>query len=108
MAQFVIKRNTSNMMPYNDDRPLKGAITCNGGENNLHPSGLRPFNCQELAQLQGFSKSHEFFGNKSSIMKQIGNAVPGKAATPFFKEIVKSLKVFDEEVSAAQQVVEID
>lgn len=68
----------------------------------------RPFNNQELAQLQGFSAKHEFFGGKSSIMRQIGNAVPGKAATPFFKEIVKSLKKFDEEVAEAQQAIEID
>lgn len=95
-------------MPYNGDRPLRGAITCNGGEKNLHPNGLRPFNCQELAQLQGFSKTHQFVGNKSSIMRQIGNAVPGKAATPFFEEIVKSLKKFDEEVAVAQEAIQID
>ena len=107
MAEFVIRKNTSNFTPYNGDRPLRGAITCGGGEKNLHPNGKRPFNNQELAQLQGFPTKHDFFGNKSSIMRQIGNAVPGKAATPFFKEIVESLKIFDEEVTAAQRAINL-
>lgn len=109
MADMVDWQTPKNFMPYNPDRPLQAAITCDGGEGNLHPSGKRPFNNQELAQLQGFPANHTFVGRKRSIMKQIGNAVPGKAATPFFREIMKSLKKFDEEVEAHQrEVVEID
>ena len=33
---------------------------------------------KELAQIQGFPKDHPFAGNNSSIIKQIGNAVPAK------------------------------
>ena len=109
MAETVDWRSPKDVMPYNADRPLRAAITCDGGESNLHPNGKRPFNNQELAQLQGFPATHIFFGRKRSIMKQIGNAVPGKATTPFFREIMKSLKKFDEEVEEYQnEIIEID
>lgn len=45
------------------------------------PSGKRFVRClvsQELAQIQGFPRTHPFVGNSSSITKQIGNAVPAK------------------------------
>ena len=109
MAATVEWNIERDVMPYNANRPLQGAITCDGGEANIHPNGQRAFNNQELAQLQGFPASHNFVGRKRSIMKQIGNAVPGKAATPFFKEIMKSLKDFDEEVEDFQnEVIELD
>jgi DNA (cytosine-5)-methyltransferase 1 len=109
MAGTVNWKNERDRTPYNGDRPLRGCITTSGGETNLHPNGKRSFNNQELAQLQGFSSSHKFVGSKSSITRQIGNAVPAKAATPFFKEIMKSLKKFDKEVAAQQdEVIELD
>jgi DNA (cytosine-5)-methyltransferase 1 len=109
MAETVIWKNDKNVMPYNGDFPLCGAITYNGGDGNIHPKGKRPFNNQELAQLQGFPSTHKFVGTKTSIMKQIGNAVPSKAATPFFEEIMRSLKKFDREVAAHKdEVIEID
>ena len=37
---------------------------------------LRPFNIKELQQIQGFPINYQFSGNESSIIKQIGNAVP--------------------------------
>lgn len=37
---------------------------------------LRPFNIKELKQIQGFPVDYQFSGNDSSIIKQIGNAVP--------------------------------
>lgn len=96
-------------MLYNAHRPLRQAITCNGGEGNLHPSGKRPFNNQELAQLQGLPASHVFVGRKTSIMTQIGNTVPGKAATPFSCEIMESLKEFDQEVEEFEhEVIKVD
>lgn len=39
---------------------------------------VRCLTTKELAQIQGFPASHEFSGNKQSIIKQIGNAVPAK------------------------------
>ena len=109
MAGTVNWRNERDKMPYNGDRPLRGCITTSGGETNLHPNGKRSFNNQELAQLQGFPSNHKFHGGKGSIMRQIGNAVPAKAATPFFKKIMKSLKKFDEEVATQKDdVINID
>jgi DNA (cytosine-5)-methyltransferase 1 len=37
---------------------------------------LRPFNINELKQIQGFPVNYQFSGTDSSIIKQIGNAVP--------------------------------
>lgn len=43
---------------------------------------------EELAVLQGFTKSYKFFGSKSSIKRQIGNAVPPAISKAFFQQIV--------------------
>lgn len=37
---------------------------------------LRPFNIKELKQIQGFPVDYQFSGDDSSIIQQIGNAVP--------------------------------
>jgi len=39
---------------------------------------IRCLTKKELAQIQGFPANHEFCGNSTSIVKQIGNAVPAK------------------------------
>lgn len=41
-----------------------------------HPNGLRRMSCRELASVQSFPLDYEFSGNRSSIYRQIGNAVP--------------------------------
>lgn len=41
-----------------------------------HPNGTRRMSCRELAAVQSFPLDYEFFGNRSSIYRQIGNAVP--------------------------------
>lgn len=41
-----------------------------------HPNGQRRMSCRELATIQSFPMGFEFFGNNSSIYRQIGNAVP--------------------------------
>lgn len=41
-----------------------------------HPSNSRRMTCRELATIQGFPLDYVFSGNKSSIYRQIGNAVP--------------------------------
>ena len=109
MAATVNWKNKKDFMPSDGNKPLQGAITCNGGKANVHPNGLRPFNLQELALLAGFLASHEFFGNKTSIMRQIGNGVPSKAAWPFFTQIEKSMRKFDKEVEAYKsEIIEIE
>lgn len=41
-----------------------------------HPNGERRMSCRELAAVQSFPLDYEFYGNRSSIYRQIGNAVP--------------------------------
>ena len=41
-----------------------------------HPNGLRRMSCRELATIQSFPLNYVFFGNRSSVYRQIGNAVP--------------------------------
>jgi len=48
---------------------------------------LRPFNIKELKQIQGFPVDYQFSGTDSSIIKQIGNAVPPVVV----KDIIKYL-----------------
>jgi DNA (cytosine-5)-methyltransferase 1 len=48
----------------------------------LHPFADRAITHYEAAVLQGFPDTHRFVGSKSSVARQIGNAVPiplGKA-----------------------------
>lgn len=41
-----------------------------------HPNGQRRMSCRELATVQSFPLDYVFFGNRSSVYRQIGNAVP--------------------------------
>ena len=41
-----------------------------------HPNGMRRMSCRELATIQTFPLSYDFQGNRSSVYRQIGNAVP--------------------------------
>ncbi|MDR1966220.1 MAG: DNA cytosine methyltransferase [Synergistaceae bacterium] len=41
-----------------------------------HPNNKRRMSCRELATVQGFPIRFEFCGNRSSVYRQIGNAVP--------------------------------
>lgn len=41
-----------------------------------HPNATRRMSCRELATVQSFPLNYYFFGNRSSVYRQIGNAVP--------------------------------
>ena len=41
-----------------------------------HPNNRRRMSCRELATVQSFPVDYVFYGNRSSIYRQIGNAVP--------------------------------
>lgn len=54
-----------------------------------HPTAERRMSCRELAAVQSFPLDYEFCGNRSSIYRQIGNAVPpllGKAVAEVFNQ----------------------
>ena len=42
---------------------------------------------EELSVLQGFPKDYKFFGNKQSVKRQIGNAVPSQVVEALFRRI---------------------
>lgn len=52
----------------------------NHGAPFVHPSEDRVGTPRECAALQSFPDDYEFLGSKSSVLKQIGNAVPPKLA----------------------------
>lgn len=41
-----------------------------------HPNAQRRMSCRELAAVQSFPLDYKFSGNRSSVYRQIGNAVP--------------------------------
>lgn len=64
----------------NPDRPAP-TVTARGDDKGgvvvlHHPNNQRRMTCRELATVQSFPVDFEFVGNKSSIYRQIGNAVP--------------------------------
>lgn len=81
--------------PFSDDGFAK-TLTCSGGVNNYHPSGLRLYTGRELASLQTFPISHNFSADsKTKARRQIGNAVPPLLARSMYREINKCLKEAD-------------
>jgi DNA (cytosine-5)-methyltransferase 1 len=63
--------------------PLKPAptVTARGDDKGgvvvlHHPSNTRRMSCRELATVQSFPTDYAFAGNRSSVYRQIGNAVP--------------------------------
>jgi len=62
------------------DRPAP-TVTARGDDKGgvvvlHHPDNKRRMTCRELAIVQSFPLDYEFKGNRSSIYRQIGNAVP--------------------------------
>lgn len=63
--------------------------TPSNGRNN-HPFLNRSITPREAARIQSFPDNFIFYGNKSSIIKQIGNAVPPLMAKAIATEIIKA------------------
>ncbi len=59
---------------------------------NSHPELHRSITPREAARIQSFSDNYIFYGNKTSVCKQIGNAVPPLLALAIGKAILKSLR----------------
>lgn len=60
------------------------------GGRFIHPEFNRTLTPREAARVQSFPDDFEFVGSKSSICKQIGNAVPPKLAF-FLANLVKNI-----------------
>lgn len=60
------------------------------GGKFIHPIYNRTITPREAARIQSFPDDYIFYGNKSSICKQIGNAVPPKCSY-FLAEVVKEV-----------------
>ncbi|GAA9338202.1 hypothetical protein TH0464_00410 [Helicobacter pylori] len=59
---------------------------------NSNPELHRSITPREAARIQSFSDDYIFYGNKTSVCKQIGNAVPPLLALALGKAILKSLR----------------
>ncbi|KJZ75777.1 hypothetical protein HIM_04934 [Hirsutella minnesotensis 3608] len=70
---------------YSPNR-LAGTMTTSGTEL-YHPSGRREFTLREYACLQGFPNRHRFFGSKTSIRRQIGNAFPPNTVELLYRHL---------------------
>ena len=90
--------------PY-DGNTQATCITTGGGEKNYHPSGKRHYTIRELASLQTFPLEHNFAQvTKTTLKKQVGNAVPPIFAHRLMETVVKALRKADglpEEVPVA-------
>lgn len=66
--------------PLDPDKPAP-TVTARGDNKGgvvilPHPNGRRRMSCRELASVQSFPIDFKFLGNRSSVYRQIGNAVP--------------------------------
>ena len=60
------------------------------GGRFIHPFENRTLTAREAARIQSFPDDFEFYGTKSCVCKQIGNAVPPKLAY-FFAVMIRRL-----------------
>lgn len=57
----------------------------------LHPEQHRPITHREAARIQTFPDDFLFYGSKTEIAKQIGNAVPVKLAYAVARQVLEAL-----------------
>ena len=62
----------------------------------LHPSEDRAITHFEAARLQGFPDDYLWVGSKTSIARQIGNAVPIPLGSALAKALLNALDGIDE------------
>ena len=60
------------------------------GGRFIHPEENRTITPREAARIQSFPDDFVFYGSKSSICKQIGNAVPPKLSF-FIASLIKNI-----------------
>ncbi|MCE5978072.1 DNA cytosine methyltransferase [Pseudomonas sp. JR33AA] len=62
-------------------------ITSAANREFIHPREHRPLTIRECARLQTFPDAYQWEGNSSSVIQQIGNAVPPLAAATLARHI---------------------
>lgn len=60
-----------------------------GNGTYVHPIHERVVSVREAARFQAFKDDYYFYGNKTQLLKQVGNAVPTLLAYQIAKEIVR-------------------
>lgn len=98
LPNHVYSRYKLNFNGYIGHRPLDPdcpapTVTARGDNRGgvvilPHPNGLRRMTCRELATIQSFPLTYEFYGNSSSVYRQIGNAVPPLLAIAVAKQFL--------------------
>lgn len=78
------KNNQSPTIVTRFDTPSNG--------KNSHPFLHRAITAREAARIQSFPDNFIFYGNKTSINKQIGNAVPPLLGKAIAEQILKHIK----------------
>ena len=68
-----------------------------GGTHVYHWKENRALTNRERARLQTFPDTFDFYGNKESVRKQIGMAIPVKAANIILEAILKTFAKYDYE-----------
>ena len=63
-----------------------------GNGTYVHPIHERVLSVREAARFQTFTDDYYFFGNKTQLLKQVGNAVPTLLAYQIGKQIVEKTK----------------
>ena len=66
----------------------------------LHPEQHRPITHREAARIQSFPDDFVFFGSKTEIAKQIGNAVPVKLASAI---ALRTVDILDGSLSSSDR-----
>jgi DNA (cytosine-5)-methyltransferase 1 len=78
------------------DRPSYTVTGSGGGGTHIyHWAEPRALTNRERARLQTFPDTYEFIGNKESVRKQIGMAVPCKGAKIIFEAILRCFAGID-------------
>ena len=82
------------------------ALTITGAATRefIHPQLHRPLTIRECARIQTFPDHYQWEGNASSIIQQIGNAVPPLAACALAKHIQKIDGQFGSDIQSDRHI----
>lgn len=101
----LYRGHKGSMMDWPSKTIKAGVHGVAGGENILHldDESFRYFTLREMARLQGFPDDYLFYGARSRIIGQIGNAVPCKLAEVLGRKVMRLFRKFPE-LSGRRQV----